>query len=370
MKHILASLCVLLLAACKKESVTEEIAPEQTKWTEFDKFGFEDRIMLNTHVFNDSIIGFRNNGLFSIVNARKLDFPTDGTGSKTGGYIIGNSSRDLFRKPAFSDNLLISIYNDQQLLIEPIRDRASGSGAGLPALQYDADFVRIARPFLFRESTPIVADRYVLVPYHAQKGDGKQYAFLLNVAEESFDMGVRRTRIVNVKKLVFEPPAGRMLQVLHNVEAVGNKFFITYDDDTFRVDTTGNIKSFGAPMYSVNSYFTLNNVLFAINPNGRFYTSTDQGETFNLFTATNESLWGFFNFETIGQEVFGYTNDEIFEMKLNGNTLSWQALENAGLERSRITSIAKCGNRAWVTTLNGVFYKDWDKFKTPKQTPQ
>ncbi|MCU0355578.1 MAG: hypothetical protein MUD08_17845, partial [Cytophagales bacterium] len=79
--------------------------------------------------------------------------------------------------------------------------------------------------------------------------------------------------------------------------------------------------------------------------------------------------WFFMRSANIGSETFNYVHDIILEMSFAGNTLSWRSLDNTGLERSRITSVNKCGDKVFATTLDGVFYKHWSNFKTLRRSP-
>jgi len=54
-------------------------------------------------------------------------------------------------------------------------------------------------------------------------------------------------------------------------------------------------------------------------------------------------------------------------LTLSGNNLSYQELDNDGLQTNQITSINECGKYVFATTLSGLIYRDTATFNTPKK---
>lgn len=359
---------MILLCACEREVIVEKIIEKPavtdtlSMWKEINGLKGERRLVLNSYAFNDSLIGFLSNGEFLLYNSRTLKFVTDRLSNpplQAGAF--GPGSWDISKMPTITSTMLITVYQDEILVIAPTSNLIGGGLIEFNATDYDPGFVRYELPWRFDEVTPVVDEKYLLIPYYSQQSTPqKRFCFLVEV-----DAGTTpRVTIRNVKKLVFEQTGTGLLNNLSNLSVVNGRFFVSYDaGPMYQVDTTGTIKEKGQKL---NGFFKVNNLLFA-HWGSHLYVSDDQGENFRFFTPAGDVTWAFRKSRNFGQETFQYVDDNILQVTFQANALSWQALDNTGLERSRITSLAKCGNRVFITTLNGVFYKDWAEFKTPKK---
>lgn len=366
MKHINLP-CFLILTlisiSCKKTVVVEKIVEVEKKyaWTEIKEaqLSFNNRKQLNSILINDSTVGFINNdGLFAM-NANSLKF-----NSNLGGF-YGFGSSTVGNKPTASNEMLVTAYRDYAKVVSVASPVLSGGSAPInPSYNKDSTFLEFQEPYINNISPQaIVKNRFVLLPYLSKLSSlQKQFAYLVTVSPNTF--GGLKTDSIN--PLQFNARSSTFESGLYYINSFNDRFFISYGDDFYRVDTSGNIKSFGAPMYSISGMFKLGDNLFAVNPNGRIYQSTDKGENWTLFT-TLDSIWGFIGFQQIGNEAFAIYRDQIWQLTLDGGTLTIKELVNEGMERSVITSIIKCSDKVFVTTKYGVYYRQLDKFKEFKK---
>ncbi|MDO6435510.1 hypothetical protein Q4E93_33155 [Flavitalea sp. BT771] len=154
-----------------------------------------------------------------------------------------------------------------------------------------------------------------------------------------------------------------------------DKFFVFYENQFFRIDTTGDIKAFGytpAP-YSqglfINNMFTYGNILF-VKGFGVFFYSLDQGESWQLYNEFNNSV-GILTFRNIGNDLYATATTldmQIWKVALNQRNLVFSELNNDGLQGNLVTSITRCGKYVFATTPTGVYHRDtavFDQLKNP-----
>jgi hypothetical protein len=360
-KKIFVFLVLTSMLSCRK--TVEKIVEVEKKyaWNELKDITGRERILLNSAVINDSVILFASGYVIQSYNANTL--------KRISGYVFGYAEAELAHKPFFSKRVLVRSlknYIDFSPVTAPI---TSGARAAYnPAFANDTSFVEFQKQYIrFNPQFHTVKDRYVLAPFKSKKNNSQNsyaYLFRLNPAPAS---GEDNLKLENVKEVELSSAIGNVLESnYYSSSCYFDKFFISIGDNTYRIDTAGNVKAFGAPMYSLSDMFRLGTVLFGMNPNGRLYSSTDGGENWNLFYDFADTIYGFIAFEQVGDEVFAYLRDNIWQVTLNGSSLSFTELKNEGLERSSITSISKAGDKAFVTTLFGVYYRKWSEFKEKK----
>ncbi|WP_298298511.1 hypothetical protein [Hydrotalea sp.] len=157
-----------------------------------------------------------------------------------------------------------------------------------------------------------------------------------------------------------------------------HKFFVNYGGQFFRIDTLGNVKAFGynpistnvSINFSLHNMFLYGNALF-IKSGGVFYYSTDEGENWQLFNSFSGINIAILIFRNVGDKLYA-TNpggNQIWRVGFNGRNLNFSEINNDGvLDYSMITSITKGSRYYFVTTYNGVYYRDSsyvDQLKSP-----
>jgi hypothetical protein len=154
-----------------------------------------------------------------------------------------------------------------------------------------------------------------------------------------------------------------------------DKFFIMLSGQFYRVDTLGNIKSFGyGPVSSMDGsvlkMFSLQNYLFGIyHSSTKYYmiVSTDFGENWSVFASDIDPWFSDITFQNIDGNLYGFFMSQIWKFSLSGNTLNYVELDNDGLETNQITGINKAGKYVFVSTLSGLYYRDTTDFETPRK---
>ena len=364
---LFAALVLGTLAACTKTKIVEQIVEVEKKyaWTEIKDLAisFSNRAILGAFNFNDSTIGLVNQqGIFAF-NARTLQF-----NNQLGG-ISGMGSAAIGHQRLANNQIAVTVAETFINISPTSHLTLSGAGAGIqPLLQGDSQFIRFHAPFIRSAQTiEQVGNRYLLVPFLAKSTTQKKaFAYLVPITRKQLD-NLPRLETSTPKTIEFLSAFnGRLSIQPYSLFSHGSHFYISFGDDTYRVDTLGNLKAYGAPMYSTSGMFRLGNFLFAVNPNGRLYSSNNEGNSFSLFADLNNTLWGFLSFAQVGSETIAFYRDQLWLLALEGNVLQIRELQNEGLERSTITGIFACADKIFVTTHFGTFYRTANGFKTFK----
>ncbi|ULQ54982.1 hypothetical protein KJS94_10065 [Flavihumibacter rivuli] len=358
LNQTLLILAAILLASCTREKIVEVEKVPQTLWNEVKDFAYSQKRQLNVIPLNDSLAGFAGQEIFSVLNgnANQVVF-------NRGGYIGGSGL--IARKPSLSPLLIVYPYREF-VSIKAVKNPVLGSSAaGVNGISVDSDFIEFVSPFLsFNQAVPIAGKRYLVLPYRSkQTTQNKQFAFLARVDIDSSG-GDHDLSIGAVKKVEFNSGDGNLaLTNYYNLQAIDEQFWICFNERIYRMDTTGQQQEIAAPIYTFSEMFKAGGKLVGVNPNGRFYASSDGGINWQLLSDTNETIWGFINFTEVDGRVFATYLDQVFDFKLLANGFDVKELENDGLQRNAINAITRAGSRYYVSTESGVFSADTAKLK-------
>jgi hypothetical protein len=370
MKLLLPFLLLIFFAGCKKiyiEKIIEVEVEKKYTWTELKDLGlsFSDKVQKNIISINDSIIVLINNDVIQQYNSKTLKRNDQGNAY----YGFGNVA--IGEKPYLSKKIFIgtsSGYSKINFTSEPANNYINAFlNTGY---SNDTNFLAFKGCFIKSCTYPaVVNDKYILYPIrHKNDSTVKQHLYVTRL-KDTILSGQNALKIDKIQTVSLSPSVGTSFlnsTEVYSINTKFGKFFVSTNDNFYRIDTLGNVKSFGAPIYNVTGIFTINNLLFAINPNGRIYISQDQGETFSLFSDMGSTSLGFLGFTEINNTVIAYYNDQIWNITLSGNELKFKELKNDGLEGHKITAIANCGTKYFTTTLSGVFYRDSTNMFLPK----
>jgi len=366
-KFLLFSILPLLVIyySCKKETIIKEV-PITHSWSLDSNFYGINKILLTSLPLNDSLIAVASNYRITYVNTKKLGY-TESIG------IEGKNYFSSLAPPSISKTFTVSVTDPNRLVVfstyyptfqggvpysfSPTYSNSNTSQKSLPVGS------------LFYSGCPIVNDKYVLAPFETDWIGSKATFSLIKVGK----MGLT-TAIISTKNITaMAAPTTFFSGGVDFSASFFGKFFYTYNTQFFRIDTLGNVKSFGfnpminVPTSCVSQMFTLNNNLFAL-AGGTFFISQDQGETWSVFyKCVAGDSYSALTYYNVGKEVYGAYLSQLCKVTLSGETLKFQELDNDGLQGSQITSINKCGKYAFVTTLSGLYYRDSTSFNTFKK---
>jgi hypothetical protein len=223
----------------------------------------------------------------------------------------------------------------------------------------------------------VIRNHYLLTPVEDTRDRSTARFDLLTFDSAKFLSPLSFGDTFGIKHLSLHPAPGTLgfTASAYLCATFFGKFFVFYENQFFRIDTTGDVKAFGftpAPypqgLY-INNMFTYGNMLFVKGSNVFFY-SLDQGESWQLFNEFSNSV-GILTFRNIGNDLYATATTldmQIWKVAVNQRNLVFSELNNDGLQGNLVTSITRCGKYVFATTPAGVFYRDsalFDQLKNP-----
>ncbi|MCK4695440.1 MAG: hypothetical protein KAT74_06745 [Candidatus Cloacimonetes bacterium] len=149
---------------------------------------------------------------------------------------------------------------------------------------------------------------------------------------------------------------------IKTIEYFNGYYFISLVQNFFKIDINGVLSLL--PFISWH-FFKFDSKLWAIayenNENCRFYYTNDGNDWFPSLSISSR-----INLIEIDNYLIGYKNDNIFEIDLEN--LEVYYLDNSGLINSEITSINLFNDYIYVSSLNGLYYRDYLDFFEGKST--
>ena len=356
---------LLIQYSCKKETIIKEV-PITHSWSLDSNFMGINKILSTSVPMNDTLIAVASNYLITYVNVKNMKY-TEAL------WIEGRSYYSGLVPPSITKSITVSVNDPNTLIVFSTYNPVYQSGVPIsfsPTYSNSTTSLKtLPKGSLFNSGCPIVNDKYILVPYETDFPASKATFSLITVN----NIGQNAT-IVSTKNITAAAAPTTLFASGNDFSAsFFGKFFYTYNTQFFRVDTLGNVKSFGwSPMLngyngSVKQMFTLNNYLFAV-AGSTFFVSQDQGENWSEYyksVAGDQYAW--LNYLNVGKDVYATSQSQIWRVTISGESLKYQELDTDGLQGSQITSINKCGKFAFVTTLSGLYYRDTTKFNTFKK---
>lgn len=361
MKQIyLYLLALVLLSSCEKEEiiVIQEIEKEYT-WKSKKGFEFEHATQLNSYA--------TDHHLYTLgINSFTAMLPNSVTDSRGLNYEHFNlfSQLPITSKFPISAEYFIS-YTEKEpakLKLSPTQnpsaltpERPTALSISLPALDkafQSFNFISASSG----ESFAINSRGQALVPYQyfTENAPVRLRALLLDVQAKQMH-GATLVDTVQTKKINLGGIHDGFLVFL---KAVDENFFISPNyNETYRIGTDGvATKVLNERMYEI---FKDGNRLYALGASHKGYLSTDGGLSWQShFTFPTEMAW--LTYTSINGKIIGYRNAQIFEITTSPSAITIKELDNSGLEGKGITSVSKFGDKVYVTTYSGVFYRDWE----------
>jgi hypothetical protein len=151
-------------------------------------------------------------------------------------------------------------------------------------------------------------------------------------------------------------------QMLDEFEYFNGYYFVSLVWNDFSVDSDGIINFIP---FDVGSYFKYDDKLWMIageyRDNLRLYYTND-GVDWQPSLFINRCI----NFLEIENKLIGFREDNIFEVDLENAVVYY--LDNTGLINNEITSINLFNDYIYVSSLNGLYYRDYSDFFEGKST--
>lgn len=348
---------LLFYSGCEKDSSnpTQPVIKNES-WKLDNNFFREDKILLNSYV---------SNGTFTIASFEAVS-RFDSSSLAPDINVIANPSFSLAFKPAFGDELWVyGIPTSKYFqLVSPYFPQA---GIGYLRLHdWDNTYSLNAFALAGYYNLPIGAfnNQGTFLSVIADT-DGTSFCLIdFNVTD--FTYGNPTLKISpKITKIILQG-FDKNISYAPLISPIKDKFFIGTNIGNFIAYPDGSYKRLSQINGVAEDMFTYNDTLYVLTSNSELYSSVDDGENWVDFASNFPSNQARHFY--IGDSVYFYVYSQLFHADFNSGKV--QELDNSGLEGNAITSVNLFGDKVWVTTLSGLFYKSADNFLTYKtQSP-
>jgi hypothetical protein len=365
----------IILFGCKKivTEIKEVPTPIKHSWLYDSSMDGLQKIILSTVNLNDTTLVCSNRQIMDYVNSNQLN------GSMSGNFLelYEYSGYGSMKPPSLSQRIGVFPVDSNRLKIFSVFNPIDNYGNFLFSPTYSSSATsRKGFPLAyFGSGYSIVDDRYILAPFEIDYTNEIARCVLIRV--DTTKGSANSVQLGSATYIDLKPATSTIDFTSDGYYSYSffNKFFILLSDQFYRVDTSGNVKSFGSQPISSTSggilrMFRIRNNLFAICYSNTIYSiivSTDFGETWSIFANNVDPNFANLTFENVDGNLYAYYMSHIFKFSLSGNSLNYVELDNDGLETNQITGINKAGKCAFVSTLSGLYYRDTTSFETPKK---
>nr|MBC7613628.1 hypothetical protein [Pseudopedobacter sp.] len=359
---------ILILFGCKKTEIIR--VPITHSWLSDSSLFSYNKIILSSVKLDDITLAVFNKQKLTYINSNQLNQPTNGAylsagfgGSSYGSLVPLSLSQKIGVFPLDKNNLRVfsnvnPVSNYGGFTFNPSYSNSITSIKELPLPTNGGGY-------------SIIKDKYILVPFEIDYVNKIAKCNLLRV--DPVDGFQNSVKLGNFKEINLIPPTSTMGFSSGGYYSFSykDKFFLSLASQFFRIDTLGNVKAYGyGPLPTRNAgvrqLFNIGDLLFATTISD-ILVSNDFGETWSVFLSGPNQVYLGLNYQNLGNELFAYSNAQIWKVTLSGNSLNFVELDNDGLETNQITGINKVGKYAFISTLSGLFYRDTASLNTPRK---
>lgn len=374
--------CCFFNSSCKKTTEIKTVTDTlQYAWKPIPSLNIYGTSALNSASIADSELVVSSTSNYIIFNITRAPF-----NYFTGYYLQGTSYFSPTNVVPFVNNNFCSFATSNAVVVQGVSvHNQFSSFTYTPVLNKESKYPIFPVSGIYPSGSypsstyPIIRNKYLIVPVETDTAFPHTARFDLLSFDSSQLLSPFATGCTPVvKSILLSPAPGTIGFTLtgYFCATYFDKFFVFYNGQFFRIDTSGNIKQFGylpAPYskgYGVYNMFTVGHTLY-VNSQGVFFYSTDEGETWNLFNDFSNTSVGYLIFRNMGNKLYATIADnetQIWKVAITGNNLNLSEINNSGLENNIITSITQCGRYDFITTTSNVYYRDTsliDQLKTP-----
>jgi len=325
---------------CTKEIIIEK--EKEYRWKANSSFVNKFAIVLNSYGTENklNIVGYN---FFSEIDPAITDEGNFQFYSK-----LGDDNMDY--KMPVNENIFVNA-DAKTFIITPTSEAMGPNSAFIDFDKIDKDFNRFG--FVYRiagECVKINNKNQILVPYQAIYGDFK--FLLINLKDESAShtIDTLETKILNT---------GLASGYAGPIMFTNKDYFLVSMVNTFKVYADGSFsKVFDG---GFKKMYYQNGILYGYTYD-EIYCSYDDGENWILSGEISEQFILQMQYLFIDNEIILTYNSQMFHQEIVDNKINLMEIDNDGLDGKFITSINKCNDKVFVTTLSGVYYIPYKDF--------
>ncbi|MEK6481163.1 hypothetical protein WJR50_26710 [Catalinimonas sp. 4WD22] len=360
-KNILWVAILFSIAACKEEEIVSEVPePEEAApvWQLHESFLYDLKTQYNSYVHEDKLY-FLGNEIISQVQIRD-------SVEESEHFLLGKY--DQYHRMPIGPRLTLTA-NEERLIFKPNRNPVrGGSGFYMRMQGVDPSFVDFSFPNFWRSECMVINSRNeCLIPYSYQINDTLNGSKVLLVTPNIWNPSPDDDFIDTLQTV--QHVVSQYETRIDGLYVFDDNFYITERDGTRMLDASGTLKFVISATFQ--KMFKIDDELYGLSF-GNLYSSSDginwllRGQLDDGFSSIIE----FSVFRVVDGKTIGSYFSQIYHLEIEGNSVNVTELSNEGLEGNRITSFSKFHDKMYITTLSGVFTKNYEDFWMVKENEE
>ena len=357
---ILYLFAVTFLTNCDDENTPEIETGEDYAWQEFQGLPSTGKYILNSTVAEDHLSFLAPELLITIDSNHQI-----------ARQILGLTWDMRSLKPAMNNGFYLSLNEGNPTTLENGTFQLGyfnlwGSGLNyltLSILKYDSTYSWIAdKKITWSQEYGAFGDNEFLIDYRSEEyPDQVNYLLVSYVFRPGqLALGEPNFELTDVELFQFDAPGsfGNSGAFYCNgiffvsIDNLG--LYILQEDEFVRCQ---NIDFASTIFFHNDAYYAVSNQTLLVSPDGFAW---------NDLAVFNMSL-DHSNFTIIEDQVILASNDQLFQVNFDADSLAIMEIENRGVSGHHITSIQEHHDRIYCTTLSGLFYTELERFFTYKK---
>lgn len=352
---ILYLFAVTFLTSCDDENTPEIETGEDYTWQEFQGLPSTGKYILNSTVAEDHLSFLAPELLITIDSNHQI-----------ARQILGLTWDMRSLKPAMNNGFYLSLNEGNPKTLENGTFQLGyfnlwGSGLNyltLSILKYDSTYSWIAdKKITWSQEYGAFGDNEFLIDYRSEEyPDQVNYLLVSYVFKPGqLALGEPNFSFTDVELFQFDAPGsfGNSGAFYCNgiffVSIDNRGLYILQEDEFVRCQ---NIDFASTIFFHNDAYYAVSNQTLLISPDGFAW---------NDLAVFNMSL-DHSNFTIIEDQVILASNDQLFQVNFDTDSLAIMEIENRGVSGHHITSIQEHHDRIYCTTLSGLFYTELERF--------
>ncbi|WP_282037076.1 hypothetical protein [Saccharicrinis aurantiacus] len=349
----LFAIAIFSLTSCTKEKIIN--GEDLYSWKAHKDFQYENKILTNGYSDTSAFYASGPNGFY------KVEYDKSAQQENFTNYVLINDLNIHQRTLITSE--IIARTGEKGVAFNATKNPSHGHTYDFLSIpDIDSTCSRVCAPYYATSKALVMNHKnQCLIPYYSYS-DGEQSSTYINakfiITELSIinEYGRSYIEIANTVKLPLEEEMGS----IRSLHSIGKYFFASCLYHTIRIDDEFKV-DYIYPT-SLVKIFEFNGKLYAFSDYD-FLCSDDKGLNWKVLSSNIGNLHQV-NYSVINGRLIGYYNSQILEFSLSDTEISWQYLVNDGLKGHKISSISFYNDKAYVTTLSGLFTKEYSDFFT------
>jgi len=361
MKKLLILLILsTIIFGCEDEKIVIKEVEKKYSWTAHEDFQYDEVIQMNSFSTPDRLFTLGVASFSSLV-ADSLNHPDLPFGGSVCHYINWFEQSSKLKMPV-STNFFIA-YSEKMggITFIPTKNPiSSGTMTSIAIAKLDTSFLRFQLvPYYMGDCMTINNNNQALIPYLSTDN---RYSLKLLLVDIRVKNEVQ-SKLDTIKTRIIKIPDVEEYDVI-SILSLNDNFYITTNSKTYRINTTGQIQE-----VTNNRLYRIvesNKVLYGIGGESIF-SSTDSGVTWTKdYNIPYE--YSILTYVKINNKIIAYRNSQLFEITMTQDSIKARELDNDGLIGKTITSLNGFGNKIYVTSLSGLYFKTADNLFENKKT--